>query len=76
MTEKQGGKRTGAGAPKKSLILKKNQICLKLPKWLIDKLSEQSESKAVQIEKALCKVNGWEAPEIDHKFKNVIQEPS
>jgi hypothetical protein len=50
------------GRPKASPELKKNPICLKLPQWLIDKLNQQTESKAIQIEKALCKFYNWRKP--------------
>ena len=57
-----GGKRTGAGRPEASPLLKKNPISLKLPQWLIDKMNDQEENKAIQIEKALCALNDWKPP--------------
>jgi hypothetical protein len=57
-----GEKQVGAGRPKADPLLKKNPICLKLPQWLIDKLNQQTESKAIQIEKALCKFYNWRKP--------------
>jgi len=44
-----------AGRPKAPLNLKKMPISLKLPKWLIDWLDSQDQSRAVLIEKALIK---------------------
>ena len=44
-----------AGRPKAALNLKKMPISLKLPKWLIEWLDSQNQSRAVLIEKALIK---------------------
>lgn len=48
-----GGIRKGAGAPKKAPALKKQPISLKLPKWLLDWMDIQPESRAVLIENSL-----------------------
>lgn len=45
------------GAPKKPAHLVKEPISLKLPRWLIDRLDEEPESRAVQIEQALIKLH-------------------
>jgi hypothetical protein len=39
-------------------------ISLKLPRWLIDKLGEQPESRAVLIEDALKGKFGWIPPDV------------
>ena len=50
-----GGKREGAGRPPAPPMLKKEPISVKLPKWLIEWLDAQPESRAVLIENAICK---------------------
>ncbi len=42
----RGGNRPGAGAPKKSEWLKKRQIGLQLPSWIIDKLDSLGGRRA------------------------------
>lgn len=39
--------------------LRKEPISLKLPLWLIDKLTAEPESRAVLIETALREKHGW-----------------
>ena len=63
MTNNKGGKREGAGRKPAHPLLKKEMISLKLPRWLIDRLDEDDESRAVLIEAALCKQNGWRPPD-------------
>jgi len=58
-----GGKREGAGAPKKAPILKKEPVSLKLPRWLIEWLDTQPESRAVLIEAALKRQHKIKPPE-------------
>jgi len=36
-------------------MLKKEPISVKLPKWLIEWMDDQPESRAVLIEEAICK---------------------
>ena len=45
--------RSGAGRPRVRTLLKKEQIGLKLPRWLIAWLDTQAESRAILIEDAL-----------------------
>lgn len=59
-----GGKREGAGRKPVHPLLKKGAISLKLPRWLIDRLDEESGSRAVLIEMALCEKHGWTPPDI------------
>jgi len=56
----KGGYRPGAGAPKKPEWLKKRQIGLKLPSWVIDKIDSLGQSRAVIIENALIEKYKWE----------------
>jgi hypothetical protein len=58
----KGGVMPGAGAPKKPEWLKKRQVGLQLPGWIIDKLDDLSESRAIEIEAALVDKHGWEPP--------------
>lgn len=60
-----GGKREGAGRKPAHPLLKKEMISLKLPRWLIDRLDQEPESRAVLIESALCEKNAWSPPDID-----------
>ena len=59
-----GGKREGAGRKPAHPLLKKEMISLKLPRWLIDRLDEEVESRAVMIESALCEKHGWTPPDV------------
>ena len=59
----RGGSREGAGAPKKPPELKKEPISLKLPRWLIDWMDDQPESRAVLIEEALKRRHKLKPPE-------------
>jgi hypothetical protein len=60
-----GGKREGAGRKPTHPLLKKEMISIKLPRWLIDRLSEETASRAVMIETALRNQHGWTPPDID-----------
>ena len=57
-----GGKREGAGRPPAPPMLKKEPISLKLPRWLIDWMDAQPESRAVLIEEALSKAHKLRPP--------------
>jgi hypothetical protein len=57
-----GGARDGAGAPRKDPHLKKRQVGILLPGWLIEKIDTLAKSRAVEIEAALCQVHGWRRP--------------
>jgi len=59
-----GGKREGAGRKPAHPLLKKEMISLKLPMWLIDRLDEETKSRAVMIETALCEKHGWTPPDV------------
>lgn len=59
----RGGSREGAGAPKKPPALKKEPINVKLPKWLIEWMDGQPESRAVLIEDALKRRHKLKPPE-------------
>lgn len=58
-----GGKREGAGRKPSPPLLKKEPISVKLPKWLIDWMREQPESRAVLIEEALKRRHKLKPPE-------------
>lgn len=58
-----GGKREGAGRKPSPPELKKEPISMKLPKWLIEWLDEQPESRAVLIEAALKRRHKIKPPE-------------
>ncbi|MFA7000438.1 MAG: hypothetical protein WC241_05020 [Candidatus Paceibacterota bacterium] len=59
-----GGKREGAGRKPAHPLLKKEMISLKLPRWLIDRLDEEPESRAVMIETALREKHDWTPPDV------------
>jgi hypothetical protein len=61
-----GGNRKGAGRKPAHPLLKKEPMPLKLPRWLINKLNEEPESRAVLIEEALKQVHGWKKPEVNN----------
>ena len=56
----RGGKREGAGAPKKPAHLKKKVVSLALPGWILAELGKLEESRNVIIEKALLEKYKWE----------------
>ena len=58
-----GGKREGAGRPPAPPMLKKEHISVKLPKWLIEWMDGQPESRAVLIEDAICKRHKLKPPD-------------
>ena len=64
LVNKKGGKREGAGRKPAHPLLKKEMISLKLPRWLIDRLDEEPESRAVIIEAALREKHGLTPPDI------------
>jgi len=64
MSVDKGGKREGAGRKPAHPLLKKKMISLKLPRWLIDRLDEEDESRAVMIETALREKHGWTPPDV------------
>ena len=53
MKSKQGGKRPGAGRPPMDPLQKKTPRSLKLPEWLWRAVDEQTENRAIVIERAL-----------------------
>ena len=58
-----GGKREGAGRKPAPPMLKKEPISLKLPRWLIEWMDDQQESRAVLIEDALKRRHKLKPPE-------------
>ena len=59
---KHGGARPNSGAPQKPKWLKKKQIGLTLPQWLINKMTSLPKSRAIEIENALVEKFGWKPP--------------
>lgn len=57
-----GGRRPGAGPPRKPPEIKKVPVSLKLPRWLIEWLDGRPESRAALIEEALKGQYGLKAP--------------
>jgi hypothetical protein len=58
-----GGATPGAGAPTKAEQLKKRQIGVQLPVWMIAKLDEMKpKTRQAIIEKALLEKFGWKPP--------------
>lgn len=60
-----GGKREGAGAKTIPPYMKKVPVGLKLPRWLIEFMRIQNDSRAVQIEKAVCDYYGIKPPSVE-----------
>ena len=60
-----GGKRQGAGRKPAHPLLKRENITVKLPHWLIEWLRGEDESQAVLIETALKQTYGWVQPDIN-----------
>jgi len=58
----RGGNREGAGRKPLPAAIKKAAISLKLPRWLIDWMDEQEQSRAVLIEEALRKAHKIKPP--------------
>ncbi len=58
----RGGAREGAGRNPVPVALKKMPISIKLPKWLLDWLDQQGDSRAVLIEDALRSVHKLAPP--------------
>lgn len=65
MSNTHGGAREGSGRREAHPLLKKESLSTKLPRWLLDKLNESGQNKAVLIETALREKMGWKAPDID-----------
>ena len=61
----RGGTRLGSGRKPVDPALKKVPISIKLPKWLIDWMDEQEESRPKLIEEALQHMNQLEPPKAD-----------
>ncbi len=57
--------RRGSGRKPVTPALKKVPISIKLPKWLIDWMDEQEESRPKLIEEALQYMNQLEPPKAD-----------
>jgi len=60
----RGGQRDGAGRHPTPSILKKEAVCVKLPRWLNAWTAQQEESRAVLIERALEAQYGLKSPTI------------
>ncbi len=58
-----GGAREGAGRKPAPPMLKKEPISLKLPRWLIEWMDDQPESRAVLIEEAMKRRHKLKPPE-------------
>lgn len=58
----RGGARLGAGRKPVPAELKKEPISIKLPKWLIDWMDTQEDSRANLIEEALRRQHGIQPP--------------
>ena len=71
----RGGKRLGAGRKPVPAELKKMPISIKLPKWLIDWLDEQGDSRPNVIERALCQQHGIQPP-VDEAALNAAPPPA
>ena len=52
------------GRPKSSPEMKKMPINVKLPKWLLDKMALESDSRAVIIETSIRCLYDWQPPNI------------
>jgi hypothetical protein len=65
LNRKMGGKRDGAGRKPSPPALLKVPISIKLPRWLVEWMDSQSQSRAVLIEDALEKQHGIEHPDVD-----------
>ena len=66
---RRGGARPGAGRPPANPTLKKVQIGIKLPQWLVDWLAQESEAtgtpRAQIIEQALMRQHKLRGPNLD-----------
>ncbi len=58
-----GGKREGAGRKPSPPELLKVPVSIKLPRWLIEWMDSQPESRAVLIENAIRKQHKLKPPE-------------
>ena len=61
----RGGVRPGAGAPTKPDHLKKRQVGIQLPEWMIAELDKLDGPRQAIIEKALLDKFGWKPPVVD-----------
>ncbi len=64
MNKKNGGKRKGAGRKLSPPALLKIPISVKLPRWLVEWMNTQPESRAVLIEDALEKQHEIVPPDV------------
>lgn len=58
-----GGARQGAGRKPAPPMLKKEPVSLKLPRWLIEWMDSQPESRAALIEEALKRRHKLKPPD-------------
>lgn len=58
-----GGARQGAGRKPAPLMLKKEPVSLKLPRWLIEWMDGRPESRAVLIEDAIIRRHKLKPPD-------------
>jgi hypothetical protein len=65
LNRKRGGKRDGAGRKPSPPELLKIPISIKLPRWLVEWMDSQSQSRAVLIDDALQKQHKISPPDID-----------
>ena len=71
----RGGKRLGAGRKPVPAELKKMPISIKLPKWLIDWLDEQGDSRPNVIEGGVCQQPGIQPP-VEEAAPNAAPPPA
>lgn len=66
---KHGGKRDGAGRPPSPDIEKMRNVSVRLPNWMIDRLSEIDEDRSWLIRQALIQTFKLKPPaEVREKF--------
>jgi hypothetical protein len=65
LNRKRGGKRDGAGRKPSPPELLKIPISIKLPRWLVEWMDSQSQSRAVLIDDALQKQHKISPPDIN-----------
>ena len=58
----RGGARQGAGRKPAPPMLKKEPVSLKLPRWLIEWIDRQPDSRAVLIEDAIIRRHNLKPP--------------
>ncbi len=59
---KRGGARPGAGRKPVPAHLKKRQVGIQLPEWMITKLDKLSGKRQALIEQAIIDKYKWKAP--------------